>query len=127
LPWISAEGQNISHSIRGVLTEVNVLKGLDNCTGIVQSDLFELLDLHGIQLLNGLDLETGLNAKVSNELGCQGIVTVWTYGQHLNGAIQLDVKRINCALLFVTVEEFEQPSARNETFVLGNLTKASIW
>jgi hypothetical protein len=127
LPWISVEGQNISHSIRNAPTEVNVFKGLDNGTGIVQSDLFELLNLHGIQLLNGLDLETSLNAKVSNELGCQAIVTVWTYGQDLNGAIQLDVKRINCALLFVTVEELEQPSARNETFVLGNLTKASIW
>ena len=56
---------------------MNVLKGLDNCTGIIQSDLFELLDVHGIQLLNSLDLETSLNEMESNELeGQVRIVTV---------------------------------------------------
>ena len=106
---------------------MNVLKGLDNCTGIIQSDLFELLDFHGIQPLNGLNLETSLNEMESNELEGQVIVTVWTYGQHLNGAIQLDVQRINRALLFVTVEELEHLVARDETFILSNFTKASIY
>jgi hypothetical protein len=86
---------------------LSVLNDFDNCTGIVQSDLFELLDLHSIQLLNGLDLETRLNEKESNELEGQAIATVWTYRQHLNGAVQLDIKRINCALLFVTLDHEE--------------------
>jgi hypothetical protein len=106
---------------------VHVFKGLYNCTGIVQSDLFELLDLHGVQLLNGLNLETGLSEMESNELQSQVIVAVSTYKQHLNGVVQLDVQRINRTLLFVTVEKLEQPAARNERFILSNLAKASIW